>query len=329
MKHPRRRFLHLAAGAAVLPFASRMASAQTYPTRPITMIVPFPAGGPTDVIARTLAEHMKVSLGQNIVVENIAGAGGSIGVSRAALAMGNGYTLSIGSISTHVMNGAVYPLDFDLQTAFEPISLLASSPLLIIGKKNLPAKDLKEFIAWLKANPDKASQGTFGAGNISHVAGIYFQRETGTRFAFVPYRGSPPAMLDLLAGQIDMMFDLAASAIPQVRAGAVKCYAVTAKTRMAAAPDIPTVDEAGLPGFYMSLWNGLWVPKGTHRDIVSKLNAAVIDALAHPSVRQRLTDLGLEIAPREEQTPEALRALQKAEIEKWWPIIKAAGVKAG
>ncbi len=252
------------------------------------------------------------------------GAAGSIAVGRVARAAPDGYTLSIGSWATHVLNGAIYALQYDVLNDFEPVSLITTQPVLIVAKKAMPANDLKELIGWLKANPDKATQGTAGAGSVLHVAGAFFQRETGTRFQFVPYRGAAPAIQDLLAGQIDLIFDLAANSLPQVRAGTIKAYAVTAKSRLAAASDIPTVDEAGLPGFYVSNWQAFWVPKGTPKEVIGRLNSAVVDALADPAVRQRLADLGQDFLPLEQQTPEALRALQKAEIEKWWPIIKAA-----
>ena len=329
MKLPRRRFLHLVAGAAALPTTSRSAWAQSYPSRPITIIAPFAAGGPTDTIARIMAERMGRSLGQTIVVENATGAAGSLGVGRVVRAPPDGYTIGIGHWSTHVVNPAIYPLQYDVLTDLEPISLIASNPQLIVAKKALPPNDLKELIAWLKANPDKASEGTAGAGSASHVGGVYFQKATGTSFQFIPYRGTGPAMQDLVAGQIDIIFDQAANSLPQVRSGNIKAYAVTAKTRLPSAPDIPTVDEAGLPGFYIAVWHALWVPKGTPKDIAGKLTAAVIDALADPAVRARLADLGQELPPRDQQTPEALSAYHKAEIEKWWPIIKAAGIKGG
>ena len=326
MKLPhRRRFLHLAAGAAGLPVLSRIARAQAYPTRPITIVVPFPAGGSTDVVGRIIAEKMRSSLGQTIIIENVGGAGGSIGVGRVARAAPDGYTLDIGQWDTHVANGAIYPLNYDLQNGFEPIALISSNPLLILAKKALPADDLQGLIAWLKANPDKASAAVPTAG--SHVAGILFQKETGTRFQFVPYRGGGPAMQDLVAGQIDMLIVQAAVALPQVRAGAIKAYAATAKSRFAAAPNIPTVDEAGLPGLHISGWFGLYAPKGTPKAVIDKLNAAVVDALGDPTVRSRLADAAQEIPPREQQTPEALRVFTKAEIEKWLPIIKAANIK--
>jgi tripartite-type tricarboxylate transporter receptor subunit TctC len=328
MTRPRRRFLRLAVGAAMLPALAPMAAAQSYPSRPVTLVVPFAAGGPVDVLARIMAERMKVSLGQPVIIENVAGAAGSIGVARVARASPDGYTLSIGpGSSTHVANGAIYALPYDVVKDFEPISLIGTMSEIIVARKTIPANDLKELIAWLKVNPDKSSQGTSGIGSAGHIAGVYFQKETGTRFAFVPYRGLAPAMQDLLAGQVDLMIDVPTSALPQVRAGAIKAFAVTAKQRLASAPDIPTVDEAGLTGFHASVWYALWAPKGTPQDVIARLNGAVVEALADPAVRARLAEIGQEIVPREQQTPAALAALQRAEIEKWWPIIKAANIK--
>jgi len=304
------------------------AAAQSYPSRPIKMIVPFPAGGPTDTLGRIVAERMRESLGQAIILENIVGASGSIGVGRLAHAAGDGYTFGIGNWGTFVLNGAVLALPYDVRFDFEPLSLLVANPLLIIAKKTMPAGDLEQLIAWLKANPGKASLGTGGAGGLSTVAGVLLQKETGVRLQFVPYRGLGPALQDLMAGQIDIMIDGTTNMLPQVRAGSIKAYAVTAKSRLAMAPDIPTVDEAGLPGFHISSWHALWAPKGTPRNAIAKLNAAVVDALSDPVVRARLAELGQEIFPREQQTPEALRVLQKAEIDRWWPIIKAAGIKS-
>ncbi len=309
-------------------WATGEATAQDYPSRPITVVVPFPAGGPSDTLVRILGEQMRGSLGQPVVIENVAGASGSIAVGRVARAAPDGYTLILGSWVTHVVNGVVYALKYDVVDDFEPIGLIATNPLLIVAKKAMPAESLKELIAWLKANPDKATQGTTGAGSALHVAGVFFQKETGARLPFVAYRGGALAMQDLVSGQIDMMIDVAANSLPQVQAGNIKAYAVTDKRRLAAAPAIPTVDEAGLPGLYVSIWFALWAPKGTPKDIVGKLNAAVAGALADPAVRQRLADLGQEIAPREQQTPEALGIHHKAEIDRWWPIIKAANIKA-
>ncbi len=303
------------------------AVAQIYPSRPITINVPFAAGGPADAMARVIGDRMRLALGQPVLVENIVGAAGSIGVGRVVRAAPDGYTVSIGHWSTHVVNGAIYDLPYDLLKDLEPIALLPANPQLIVSKKSVPAKDLKEFIAWLKANEAKVSAGTAGAGSASHVAGVYFQSITGTHFPFVPYRGTGPALNDLVAGQIDLIIDQASNSMAQVRAGTIKAYAVTAKARLSSAPDIPTVDEAGAPGLYISVWYGLWVPKGTPRGVIAKLNAAAVDAMADPAVRSRMADLGLDIPPREQQTPEALGALHKAEIEKWWPIIKAANIK--
>jgi tripartite-type tricarboxylate transporter receptor subunit TctC len=299
------------------------APAQIFPSHPLTMIVPFPAGGPIDTTGRIVAEAMRASLGQPVIIENVSGASGSIGTGRVARAEPDGYTFGIGYLGTHVFNGVAFPLPYDLLKDFEPVSLLVSNPLLIVARKNMPAKDLRELIAWLKANPGKASQGTSGVGGTSDVAGRFFQKETGTHFQSVPYRGAAAMMQDLLAGQIDLMIDFAANSLPQVRAGTIKAYAVTVPNRLPAAPDIPTVDEAGLPELYISAWQGIWVPKGTPKDVIGKLNMAIVAALADSSVRRQLADLGQEIYPRDQQTPEALGALQRAEIKKWWPIIKA------
>ena len=329
MKLPRRRqFLHLAAGAAALPAISRFARAQTYPSRPITMIVPFPPGGLADVIGRIAAEGMRASLGQSIIIENVGGANGSIGTGRVARTAPDGYTLVLGIWNTHVGNAATYALQYDVVKDFAPIALLADAPLLLVAKKAIPANDLKELIAWLKANPDKASMGTVGAGSPGHLLGLLLQQETGTRFGLVAYRGAAPQTQDLVAGQIDMGFANPATALPHVQAGSIKAFAVTAKNRLAVAPDIPSVDEAGLPGLYFSLWAGLFAPKGTPRDIIDKLNSAAVDTLSDPNMRHKLAAQGFEIPPRERQTPEALATYQKAEIDKWWPIIKAANIKA-
>jgi len=327
MKLPRRKFLQLASGMFAVPAAARLAHAQAWPSRPITLVVPYPPGGPTDTIARLVAERMRVSLGQPIVIENVSGGGGTIAVTRVARAPGDGYTLSIGHWGSHVVNGAVYTLPFDLLTDLVPVALIAEGPQLLVAAKNVPAKDVGELVAWLKANPGKGMVGTTGVGGASHLAAILFAKTTDTSIQIVPYRGSAPRMQDLLSGQIHLAFDQASSALAQVQGGNLRGYAVTSKTRLAVAPDIPTVDEAGLPGFYMSVWHGIWSSKGTPRDVIQKLNAAAVDALADATVRQRLTELAQELPARERQTPEALGAYQKAEIEKWWPIVKAAGIK--
>jgi tripartite-type tricarboxylate transporter receptor subunit TctC len=303
------------------------AHAQAYPSRPITINVPFAAGGPSDALARILGERMRQTLGQTFIVENVVGAGGSIAVGRAVRATPDGYTISYGHLGTHVFNGAIYPLPYDLLADLEPLALLPSNPMVVVSKNALPARNLQELIAWLKANQDKATAGTAGAGSGSHVAGVYFQSLTGLRFQYVPYRGTGPALNDLVAGQIDIIVDQASNSMQQIRAGNIRAYAMTDSKRLAAAPDIPTADEAGLPDFHMTLWNGLWLPKGTPRDVVAKLNGAVVEAMADPAVKQRLNDLGLDIPPREQQTPEALGAWHKAEAAKWWPIIKAANIK--
>jgi len=327
MKPARRRFLQLAAGAAALPAVWRIAAAQTYPSRPITMIVPFPPGGLADVIGRILAEGMRASLGQSIIIENVGGATGSIGTGRVARATPDGYTIALGIWNTHVANGAMKALAYDVVSDFEPVVLLADAPLLLVARKAVPADDLKQFIAWLKANPDIASMGTVGAGSPGHLLGLLLQQQTSTRFGQVPYRGANPAMQDVVAGQIDAMFSNPATALAHVRAGRIKAFAVTAKNRLPIVPDVASVVEAGLPGLYFSLWAGLFAPRGTPSEIIAKLNAAAVHALADPAIRQTLADQGFEIPPRERQTPDALAAYQKSEIEKWWPIIKAANIK--
>ena len=323
----RRKVLRLAVGAATLPAITRVVRAQAYPTRPVSMVVPYAAGGPGDAVARVLVERMKTVLGQPVIIENVSGANGSTAVGRVARAAPDGYTISLGLWNTHVSNGALYALPYDVLNDFEPVALLASFSSMIAARKTMPANDLREFIAWLKANPSRASQGSAGVGIMGHVGGVHFQSITGTRIQHVPYRGSAPAMQDLVAGQIDMMVDAPIVMLPQLRAGTIKAFAVTAKSRLAQAPDVPTTDEAGLPGFYVSNWFGLWAPKGTARDIVEKLNAAAVSSLADPGARKTLADLGFEIPARDQQTPEALGAFQRAEIAKWWPIIKAANIK--
>ena len=304
------------------------AFAQPYPARPISLVVPFSAGGPTDTIGRIMGERMGRTLGQTVVIENVTGAGGSIGVGRVARAAADGYVLGIGHVGTHVINGAIYELQYDLLKDLEPVAMIATNPQLVVSKYAVPAKDLKELLEWVKLNQDKVSIGTGGAGTPAHVSGVNFQKLTGTQLQLVHYRGAAPAMQDLMAGHIDLSFDQAANSLPLVRSGKIRVYAVTAKTRLQAAPEIPTVDEAGLPGLYMSVWHGIWAPRNTPRSVIARLNAAIVESLADASVRQRLSDLGQEIPAREQQTPEMLAAHHRAEIERWWPLIKAAGMKA-
>ena len=323
-----RRLLALVIVALFGLASAGMAAAEGYPARAITMIVPFPAGGATDTVARFLAEKMRGILGQPVIIENIAGAAGSIGVGRAVRSPPDGYTLSIGTSTTHVLTGGLYALPFDLLKDLEPVIQIGSEPLLIVGKKSLPADDLKGLIAWLKANPDRASVGIAGVGAAGHLTGISFQRLTGTKFQFVPYRGNAPAMQDLLSEQIDFMIEPSSNFKSLLGAGSVKPYAVTGRTRLPASPDVPTADEAGLSGFFASLWYGLWVPKDTPKDVIARLNATMMQVLADPSVQKRFEELGIEISLSAQQSSEALRAFQKAEAERWWPIIKASGIKA-
>jgi len=325
MQTHRRKFL--IASLAGLACAAFPARAQDYPSRAITLVVPFPAGGPGDTLGRILAEHMRGSLKQPVIIENVGGAAGSIGAGRVARAVPDGHTLVLGYLGTHVINGAIYNLPYDVRTDFEPVAMLPGQPLMIVARKTMPAGDLKELIAWLKANPDKASQGTAGIGSIGHIAGLFFQKETGTRFQFVPYRGVAPVMQDLVAGQIDVAFSVPVASMQQVRAGLIKAYAVTAGSRLSSASEIPTTDEAGVPNLHLSLWQGLWAPKGTPRDAIAKLNDAVIAALSDPAVSRKLADQGFEMPPREKMSPDALGAHQQAEIDRWWPILGAANVK--
>ena len=308
--------------------ATSQAIAQDYPTRAITMIVPFPAGGATDTLARYLGEQMRAILGQPVIIENVGGAAGSLGVARAVRAPADGYTLSIGTSTTHMLTGGLYALPFDLLNDLEPVIQIGSEPLLIVGRKGLPAGDLKGLITWLKANPDKASVGIAGVGATGNLAGVSFQKETGTRFQFIPYRGNGPAMTDLLAEQIDFMIEPSSNFKALLAAGGVKPYAITGRTRLKSSPAIPTADEAGLPGFFASLWYGLWVPKRTPKEIIAKLNATMVQILASPALRARFDELGIEITPLDQQSPEALREFQRAEAKRWWPVIKASGIKA-
>src|SRR3984957_15374921 len=304
------------------------ATAQVYPSRPITIVAPFPPGGPSDALARILSGPLEAALGQPIVIENIGGAGGTVGLGRVARAEPDGYTLLIGQWSTQVVNPVTYNLNFDVVNSFAPIALLTNTPQIIIARNGFPAKDVHELIAWLKGNPDKAQAATVGAAGGAQVAGMYFQQVTGTTFGFVPYRGGAPAVQDLMAERVDFMFDQAANAITQVRAGTIKAYAVMTERRWHLAPDIPTIDEAGAQGLHVSYWHALWAPKGTPADIIAKVNAAAVSALADPKEQQSFAAQGQDIWPREQQTPQALGAFYKAEIDKWWPIIKAEGLKA-
>jgi tripartite-type tricarboxylate transporter receptor subunit TctC len=325
VKLSRLQFLRLTAGAVALPAVSRIATAQTYPSHPITMIIPIAAGGISDVAARVVVERMRVSLGQPIIIENVSGADGSIGVGRAARAKPDGYTIDLGFTSSNVLNAAFYSLPYDVLNDFAPIAPLAAYSMVLFARKTMPAKNLNELIAWLKANPDKAFAAITTVG--FRLLNVFFQNETGTQFTLVPYRGSPPAMQDLLAGQIDLWFG-STDQLPLVRSGSIKAYAVTSDTRLTLAPDIPTFAEMGLPTVSFPGWVGLFAPRGTPGEVMGKLNAAAMDALADPVVRSRLADFGMEVFPREQQTPEALSALQKADAEKWWPIIRKLGIKA-
>jgi tripartite-type tricarboxylate transporter receptor subunit TctC len=327
LQFARRKFLKLATLATVAPAFASIAGAQAFPSRPITMIVPFVAGNGNDIAGRLIAEQIRASLGQPVIVENVSGASGSIGVGRVARSPPDGYTIGLGAWGTHVLNAALYALTYDTVKDFEPISLIGDTPMLIVAKKSMPANDLEGLIAWLKANPDHAIEGNAGQGSAGQLTAVLFQQMTNTRLSQVPYRGGPQALQDLMGGRIDLMMDPVGILLPQVRIGTIKAYAVTARARIAAAPEIPTVDEAGLPGLYVSGWLGIFAPKGTPNDVIDRINAAVATALVDPLVRGRLHDLGFEIRPRDQQTPEALRAVQIADIEKWWPIMKAAGIE--
>jgi tripartite-type tricarboxylate transporter receptor subunit TctC len=318
------RGLWFALACVVSITAGSAARCESYPSHPITMIVPFGPGGPTDVLARVIAEGMRKGLGQPVIIKDVAGAAGVIGVRDAAAAQPDGYTLSIGHWGTHAVNALLYPEVEKALPSLQPVALLASNPYLILSRSRVPATDLKGLIAWLKAQGDKALSATNGPGSAGYLIGTRFKQATGTAFRFVPYSGGIGASKkDLISGHLDLMFDQAATSVSLVRAGLAKGYAVTSKTRIAIAPEIPTVDEAGLPGFHLSAWHGLWVPKGTPPAILARINAAVVKALADPEIRDKLAKLGQEIPSRAEQTPEALAARQRTEIETWRPIIKA------
>jgi tripartite-type tricarboxylate transporter receptor subunit TctC len=329
MTSSRRDVLLFAVSSAALSAFPDAGRAQDYPSRPITLVVPYAAGGSADTLPRIIAERMRATLGKPVVIDNATGAAGSIGTGRVARAAPDGYTFGLGNWSTHVANGAVYPLQYDVRDDFEPIAQVVLSPLMIATSKKAPPNNLKELVAWLKANPNMISQGTNGPGSIMHLAGVLLQKQIGTNLNFVPYRGAGPAMQDLLSGQIDLYVGLPADILPQARAGNIKVHAVAAKDRIGTAPEVPTVDEVGLSGFHVSAWCGFWAPKATPRAVIARLSAATREALADPAVRQRLQqELNLEIPAPEMQTPEALRAFQAAEIEKWWPIIRAAKITA-
>lgn len=304
------------------------ASADNYPSRPITLVIPLSVGGSTDVIGRLMAEGMRKALNQTIVVENTSGAGGTIGVGRVVHAPPDGYTMLIGQWGTNVATGAIYKLNFDLLKDLEPVGLIATQPFLIVSRSTMPASNLKELIGWIKANPDKATQGNSGIGSPSHVSGLLFQKAINSPIQMIPYRGAGESTQAIVSGQIDVLLNTPAVSMAQLKAGRVKVFAVTAKQRMAIAPDIPTTDEAGLPGFYFTFWHAFWVPKGTPKEVIAKLNGTLRTTLADPEIRKKLTALAQDIFPPEEQSPEALAKFQREEIEKWWPIIRAANIKA-
>ena len=325
---PKRRSRLFVLALVLTAAVASTVSAQDLPGGPARIYVPFAPGGPTDVLARILAARLKDALGQTVVVDNVSGAGGTIAVAKAVRSPPDGYTLSIGQLTSPVMSGAAYVTNYDLMKDLEPVALLTTSPLWVIGRNTLPGSSLQDVVAWLKANPDKASVATIGTGSPAHVWAVFFQEQTGTRFQLVPYRGAAPAIQDMIAGRIDLASLEASSTLPYVKSGQIKAFAMLTKSRWAAAPDVPTTAECGLPGLEMPYWNGLWVPKATPKEIIARLNSAVVETLADPAVRQRLIEMGQEIPPRDQQTPEALAARHKADIEKWWPIMKAANIKS-
>jgi tripartite-type tricarboxylate transporter receptor subunit TctC len=324
----RREIVRLAAGAVAATAISQTAWSDSFPSRPITLVVPFAAGALNDIVARILAEGFRAAFGEPGIVENVTGADGTIATSRVARAAPDGYTLIVGSWNTHVANSLIYPVQYDVVKDFEPVALLPDAPMILIAKKSEPANNLKEFIAWLKANPGKASIGTAGVGSAPHMLALLFRKQTGTQFQLIPYRGAAPAMQDVMAGQIDATFITIGPALPHVLAGNMKAFGVTAAHRVAAAPQIPTMEEAGLNHFNFTYWAGLFAPRGTPKEVIAKLSAAVAATFNEPNVRQKLSRQGFEVPPTAQMTPEALAALQESEIAKWWPIIKEAGIKA-
>jgi len=303
-------------------------AADDFPSRPVTMIVPYPAGGPTDAIGRVIAQGMQPALGRPVVIENVPGAAGGLGTEKVAMATPDGYTFGLGNSVTHVLNGAIYSLKYDVVKDFEPISLLAAEPAIIVGRPTLPANNLRELIAWLKDNSGKSLAGTAGVGSVSDVALYFLEKQIGANIQHIPYRGLGPAVQALMSGEVDLAMSLPANVLGQVQAGTIKAFAVTAKTRLIGAPNIPTVDEAGLEGFYQSNWHALFAPKGTPKEIIGKLNAAAVAALADPEIRKRLVEDGQDPFSSDELTPEALAAFQQREIGQRWPIVKAAGIKS-
>jgi tripartite-type tricarboxylate transporter receptor subunit TctC len=317
--------LLLAIALLAMWIVPQVARAETWPSRPITIVVPYPAGGVTDNVVRLLADRMKNTLGQPVIVENVSGASGTIGAARVARADPDGYTILLGNSEAFVNTPATMALPYDPSSDFAPIILLPSYPLLLVTSNAVPATTLPELIAWIKANPDKVLQGTVGTGTAQHLCGLSLQNRIGVKWRFVPYRGGPPAMQDLLGGQINFMCTATGSFLPLVRNGQIRAYAIAAKSREESAPEIPTVDESGLPGFYVSVWNALWAPKGTSPEIISKLNAAAVKAMTDPAFHKQIVEMGLDMP--DQTTPDGLEALRKADIETWWPIIKAAGLK--
>lgn len=318
---------NLLVAALVTLLGTVSASAQSYPTRTVTAIVPASAGGPTDTIGRIVMARAQQILGQTIVVENVGGASGTIGTGRVVRAEPDGYTIGIGGVNHYVVNASVYPLNYDVLNDFAPISMLSNGPMIIMSRNSLPAKNLAELITWLKANPDTVTFGTGGLASPPHISGLSLQQVTGNKFQFVPFRGSAPALQQVVGGQLDIIIDQASGALSTAKGGQVRPYAVTAKQRLASAPDIPTTDEAGLPGFHVSIWQAVWAPKGTPKDVIAKLNAAIAGALADETVQKRLAEIGQELPTKEQMTPEGFGAFHKAEMEKWTPIIKAANIK--